>query len=247
MTSEPQSSAPIPFAIAVTGHRDLRPQDVVALRNEVRTVLAEIRSRAPNDPLLLLSALAEGADQLVAEVALEQGVFLAAVLPMPLDIYRVQMNDAAQQNLLRLFALSAVKIMISLEDRSPEQIRNSATVRAACYEALGRYLVRHGQVLIALWDGEDSNKPGGTCRVVQYARFGKSPGSAEEVESNCEVVYQVVTPRMSGHSSSKKVQTISLGCETDAPAQHEISLPDPKERAATILSDIPLNLARFSS
>lgn len=199
--------------MAVTGHRDLRPEDLGALRQEVGKVLAEVRGRMPATPLLLLSGLAEGADQLAAEVALEQGVLLAAALPMPLDIYRVQMPEEAQEKLAKLLALSEVTIELPLEGRTPEQIRTNQDVQAACYEALAHFLVRHCQALIALWDGRYSDKAGGTSRVVQYACFGAPTASAEGVESHCDVVYHVMTPRVSDDGASEEIRTVTISCE----------------------------------
>lgn len=204
--------SPAPFVMAVTGHRDLRPQDLGALRQEVGKVLAEVRGRMPTTPLLLLSGLAEGADQLAAEVALEQGVLLAAALPMPLDIYRVQMPEEAQEKLAKLLALSEVTIELPLEVRTLEQIRTNQDVQAACYEALAHFLVRHCQALIALWDGRYSDKAGGTSRVVQYACFGALTANAERVQSPCEVVYHVMTPRVSDDGPPEEIRTVTISC-----------------------------------
>ena len=209
------------FVIAVTGHRDLRPQDLEALRLEAKTVLAGIRNGMPEAHLLVLSGLAEGADQLVSEVAVEEGLALAAALPMPLDIYRVQMSEEAQEKLDKLLALSKVTIDLPLEGRTPEQIGTSDEARAACYEALALFLARHGEVLIALWDGRFSDKPGGTYRVVQYARFGSLPASTERVESHCDIVFQVVTPRLSGDVADDNIKTVTLSC-----APHNVTAVD---------------------
>ena len=56
----------VPFVVSVTGHRDLRSQDLDSLRHEVRSVFSGFRKRMPSTPMILLSGLAEGADQLVA-------------------------------------------------------------------------------------------------------------------------------------------------------------------------------------
>jgi hypothetical protein len=210
--AELENMSPAPFIIAVTGHRDLRPQDVESLRHEVGAVLATIQNNAPGARLLVLSGLAEGADQLAAEVALEQGIALAAVLPMPLDIYRLQMGTDARQKLEKLLALAEVRIELPLEGRTPEQIRTSEAARAACYEALALFLVRHAKALIALWDGKHSDKPGGTCRVIQYAGIGALPGSTGRVESSCEVVYHVATPRISGDGAPGPIRTVAHPC-----------------------------------
>src|SRR6266540_3945847 len=68
----------LPLVIGVTGHRDLRDQDVARLEREVSAVIARLRHdylRGKGDtPIIVLSALAEGADRRVA---------LAAEIVMP--------------------------------------------------------------------------------------------------------------------------------------------------------------------
>ena len=201
-----------PFSIAVTGHRDLRPEDLPALCREVTTIFESIRSRVPGRPLTLLTGLAEGADQLVAEVAQQNGVLLTAVIPMPLDIYAAQLPPQAQQQLETLYAGANSIFRLPLDGRTPEQLKNSETARAECYESLAIYLVQHCQALIALWDGRRSDKVGGTCRVVNYARFGCDPAGAQHIESHCEVVYHVMTPRLSSKEAVGPVCTTVLDC-----------------------------------
>src|SRR5271156_6749563 len=78
---------PAPLVIGVTGHRDLRPEDMEKLEVKVREILGELRARDCSTPLVLLSALAEGADRLAAGIALEIGARLVVPLPMPQDLY----------------------------------------------------------------------------------------------------------------------------------------------------------------
>ena len=81
-----------PLVVGATGHRDLRDQDVPWLEQEIADIIAALKrdylGSDAETPLILLSALAEGADQLVARVALAQGARLIAPLPMPLEEYR---------------------------------------------------------------------------------------------------------------------------------------------------------------
>jgi hypothetical protein len=203
----------IPFLVAVTGHRDLRPQDLEALRREVRAVFVGMRSRMPSTPLVLLSGLAEGADQLAAEVALKEGVLLVAALPMPVDVYKDQMSEDGQKKFDELLAASAIQIVLPLEGQTVEDVRASEAARANCYEALARFLARYGQSLIALWDGKDSQKRGGTSNVVHYVRSGALDAYVEDAEMRCGVVYQIVTPRLSDPASVQAVKTVELGCE----------------------------------
>src|SRR5438552_6900008 len=78
-----------PLVIGVTGHRDLRPEDVEPLEKKVKHIFTRLRGLFPYTPLLVLSPLAEGADRLVARVALQPdvGARLVAPLPMPKRLY----------------------------------------------------------------------------------------------------------------------------------------------------------------
>ena len=77
-----------PIIIGVTGHRDLRDQDVRILEDKVQGIIIKIGSMYLNSPLLLISPLAEGADRLVARVGLKLAaektidLRLTALLPM---------------------------------------------------------------------------------------------------------------------------------------------------------------------
>src|SRR5260370_27102082 len=81
-----------PLIVGATGHRDLRDEDVPRLEQEVAGIFATLKhdylGSDGQTPILVLSALAEGADQLVARVAISQGARLVAPLPMALEEYR---------------------------------------------------------------------------------------------------------------------------------------------------------------
>jgi hypothetical protein len=63
----------LPPVLGVTGHRDLRAQDLPRLEELVRGIFTDLQKHYPATPLLL-SPLAEGAYRLAARVALERGV-----------------------------------------------------------------------------------------------------------------------------------------------------------------------------
>jgi hypothetical protein len=99
---------PLPLVIGVTGHRDLRDEDIPLLKTSVKAIFDRLeefinpdrpldrlrrmvsgtaKKNAGATPMVVLSSLAEGADQLVAQVALEKGLHLVAPLPLPLEEY----------------------------------------------------------------------------------------------------------------------------------------------------------------
>src|SRR4029450_8891619 len=82
----------LPLVIGVTGHRDVRDQDIPVLEREVGAIISALQHDYlhgdAETPLIVLSSLAEGADRLVARVALAHGAQLIAPMPMPIEEYR---------------------------------------------------------------------------------------------------------------------------------------------------------------
>ena len=186
----------IPVVVGVTGHRDLRADELPAIREAVRKELRAIRGLCPHSPLVLLSALAEGADQLCAEIALEEGYALSVPLPMPLSEYA---EDFSGEALDRLYSLAdrarEVFVVPDTEPRSEAAVakeaelcgeaggpagaepRDPADAEAeACreyrnfrYRQADIYVAEHCHVLLALWDGTPG-KPGG-CGAAETVDF----------------------------------------------------------------------------
>lgn len=161
---------PFRVRIGVTGHRRL--DDEARIAAEVRRVVPRIRELVPASPstpvaFTVVSALAEGADRLVArELTRDDRADLEVALPLPAEDYR---RDFATEDSRREFdELLGRATMVT--EGPPSKTRKEA------YERVGRYVVDRSDVLIAIWDGEPSKGPGGTARVVDYAR--ERPGPA---------------------------------------------------------------------
>jgi hypothetical protein len=189
-----ESPGPLPIVIGVSGHRDLRQADLPILESRVREILEKLKATYPATPMILLSALAEGADRLVARVALGLGFRLAAPLPMPNEEYAKDFPDTvAEFNDL----LEQAEKAFPLSD-SPGQ---SSSRREHCYALVGAYCARHCQILLALWDGIELNKVGGTSHVVRFKLNGVEPPYGPPcIPLNAVVrgpVYHLITPRAS--------------------------------------------------
>lgn len=48
-------------------------------------------------------------------------------------------------------------------------------VRERAYEAAGRYVVDHCDMLLAVWDGRPARGRGGTAEIIAYARRRERP------------------------------------------------------------------------
>src|SRR5450631_947074 len=105
MHHTPRHEVALPLIVGVTGHRNIRPQDVAELEAKVEQVLLAIRAewvgKAADEnpgPLTLLTGLASGADELVARVATRPhiGAKIVAGLPMPRHLYERDFETPAQ-------------------------------------------------------------------------------------------------------------------------------------------------------
>lgn len=156
---------PIPIVLAISGHRDLLVTDVPAIRKILQTEFAALRRSYPHSRLQLLNGLAEGADWLAAEVALECGLELVAVLPMRQADY--ELDFSTPETLAHFHLLLSKASQIRLATLSESESRDTY------YQALGIYLAQHAQRLYALWDGNaETPLPGGTADVVRLCREG---------------------------------------------------------------------------
>ena len=164
-----EHSTPSLVTIGVTGHRDIEAGP--ALHQGVHRALTELlRQLTPAGgavaPLAVLSPLAEGADRIVASMALDQWhARLDAVLPLPQQEYEA---DFAAESSRREFA-ALLRRAADVKVLPPCRSRTEAYVR------VGRYVVDHCDALIAVWDGLPAEGPGGTAEVVRYAQARRRP------------------------------------------------------------------------
>ena len=161
----PEGEGQLPFSlrIGVTGHRRLTdPATLVpGIRAAIQGVVERFLGPAAQPALLVISALAEGADRLVAaEVLAGPDATLEAVLPLPPGDYLDDFTGDASKAEFTAMLGRAASVWVA----RPGSSRDEA------YERAGRHVVDRADVLIALWDGEPPRGRGGTATVVSYAR-----------------------------------------------------------------------------
>ncbi len=195
-----KESGPLPLVIGVSGHRDLRDEDIPKLTEVVLAEYATLRKNYPSTPITLLSALANGADRLLAHLALSSGMRLAVVLPMPIDLYETDFDAASLIEFHELISkaeyFSDLPIMPGL---TRELISVHGIGREMQYAQVGAYIAAHSAILIALWDGVELNLVGGTSQVVRFKLDGipepYAPPHSELDAPDSGPVYHIVTPR----------------------------------------------------
>ncbi|HWS79071.1 MAG TPA: hypothetical protein VN205_11935 [Thermomonas sp.] len=199
--------ARIRLNIGLTAHRDLIVDETPRIRSQVRAFLVRLQAEFPELPLRLISALAEGGDQLVAEEALALGIELMVPLPMPQADYEQDFERAGSLERFReLLSQAQVRTLPIAPGNTPESVQQRGPARNRQYAQLGMFMSSHCQVLLALWDGRPSDAVGGTAQVVDYHLRNAMPGfRAEDVAPNLladdesDLVYHVHCPRRLPH------------------------------------------------
>ena len=166
---------PFVLSVGVTGHRAdaLPPESLRQLRSRIRDILVLIGDAgvallqeeqgcfAPSPARMrFVSPIADGADQIAAEVALELGWELQAILPFSRSAYR---NSLANNEARASFDALLDSAHCTLELPGEEDTEIDA------YVMTGRATVAHCDILIAVWDGKPPRGRGGTGEVVQLA------------------------------------------------------------------------------
>ena len=194
----------LPLVIAVTGHRDLLDSEIAEIRAQVRELLISLGARYPNRRLRVMSSLAEGADRLVAEEALDLGVDLIAPLPMPRKMYVQDFDAASQEQFDKLCAQSSEVFELPLaRGCTADQISVPGPERDRQYAQLGVFLCAHCHILLALWDGKPGAALGGTGQVVKFHHDNIMPGYTRKtvatqqmlVDDESDLVYHIVCSR----------------------------------------------------
>lgn len=155
----------------VTGHRSNRLVDstIAELREHVRQVILTLAGATPHGRLIVVSALAEGADRLVGQEALAAGCDLVCPLPFQQDEYlRDFATEVSRAEFRALLGRATDIIELPGTRTSPEGTQDA-------YAAVGQYIVEAADLLIAVWDGQSARGSGGTADVVAAALARRIP------------------------------------------------------------------------
>ena len=176
------------FVVGITGHRDLAPGALDATRDVVKTSLKSLRDQLGHAQIQVDCGMAEGADQLVAELAIELGIPVHAVLPMPRSMYEEDFTGEAKLTLARLLESPEVTVheLPLPPGMDPQMAAKQGPDRDRLYARLGDYLVRRANLLLALWDGKINGLEGGTGDVL-LRYLDASPAEAP-FDGNLEVL-----------------------------------------------------------
>jgi hypothetical protein len=152
--------------VGITGHRPDKLDDMDAevlnqrlaqIFEQLKTIVEKVKEKsskafADHSPLFyLISPLADGADQIAADKAIEEGFELQCPIPF---LTQDGKNPYGKH----------------LQDAVVFEMDGSSENRGEAYEAAGRMVLRHSDVLIAIWDKNNARGIGGTGQIVDEAR-----------------------------------------------------------------------------
>jgi hypothetical protein len=170
-----QGRIPFLLRIGVTGHRKL-PEGKELLKAVIKAVndaidLAISRSRYPGagrhtPKLVAVSALAEGADRLVAWEVLNRNGGLVCVLPVAekdLDLYRSDFESEKSRQEFDDLRGRAQRQIEPPENLPPQE-------RDVGYLWAQQAVARNSDVIIAIWDGQRRRGVGGTADLIRRLR-----------------------------------------------------------------------------
>lgn len=226
-----EQDARLPLILGVTGHRKIDVQDprlVECLRGE----LLRLRQTYPHSPFLIVSGLAEGADRLVARLAMESAAAkLVAILPFPEAEFRKDFNSTASQNEFSELLKQAQAVVVAPQREAVEALRVPGAARNRQYARAGAYVVEQAQVLLAVWDGQPARGIGGTGDVVQWRLSGDLPVEFSALMEQRNVLWPKPPTRL-----------IHVH-----PTSYEVKYPDADEGADSALKSVDAYNAELSA
>jgi hypothetical protein len=137
--------------VGITGHQRLDdpsawPWVTEVMRNELLKLVP---------PLVGVTSLAIGADQLLARLVLEREGTIHAVLPFA--------------DIERSFSPKDLPSYRDLAERAAIEVLATFGTDEDAYLAAGRRVVQLSDILMAVWDGKPAKGKGGTADVVAFA------------------------------------------------------------------------------
>jgi len=167
--------------IGITGHR-LNKLDISnpKLRQSIMTLLAELVEQHADKRVVMISPLAEGADRLVARIAMEEfNLPLRVPLPLPYELYQTDFEKESSQDEFKELVGKAeyyfempMRFGTSADlaariDGASNELRNQQ------YALVGAYLVKTCDELIGIYDGKPEEGIGGTGQVIRWRNQGE--------------------------------------------------------------------------
>lgn len=217
------------FTIGVTGHRDIEATTIKDLESSLDEHFKFIKSTIPDTEIRLISLMADGADRLAAKVAFQNDIEVDAILPMPMPLYE---TDFSSDSIGEFETLLANPLITLRELPLPTGIGANDTkvpeVRSKLYARAGRFMAAGCDLIVALWDGKESHKVGGTYHIIKSTvqnialahddeetirHYSYYKSALRDYKSTA--IYHIPTARQSGTNANLLIKTPSYITRSD--------------------------------
>ncbi len=174
------------FVIGVVGHRlsPGRPFDEAHVKKLMKKEFLRVVEKHPGTAPVVLTHLADGADTIAAEVALEMQIPFVVPLPLPFETYRRDFEENGPHHVEKFLDLISLadfyfEIPLRFGDMVGLARENKkgqmSKARTQQYALGGAYIAERADELIAVWDGKKARGIGGTGDVVEWRKHGAIP------------------------------------------------------------------------
>jgi len=169
------------FRIGVTGHR-LHKLDLgdAQLELDIEAALAKIVKAHPRRRFVIVSPLAEGADRLIARIAMEKfNMALHVPLPLPYELYQTDFTSPDSDEVFKAmvgkaeFYFELPMRFGNQEELASHLDQSSNEQRNKQYALVGAFTMQDCDELLAVWDGKPEDGLGGTGQIVRWRKQGK--------------------------------------------------------------------------
>ena len=253
----------LPIVIGVCGHRHLRPTDLPHYRACVAEFFDDLARRYPATPLRVLSALAAGADRLVAEVALERGHELIVPLPLEPADYERDFPDSVGEFRALLARVPPERVFVWQQAQAGDEAgafgaaiggpaRAVAGAHAGLaagappcvppaerdrrYAEVGAFVAGQSHILLAIWDGAPAAQSSAGTAAVVALKLGHTAVLQVSAEA-------ALNPDDSGPVFH--VRAVRRG--SDAPPPRQVQWLFPPDHDAALLHAVCSRLDRFNT
>lgn len=180
------------IVIGIVGHRDIDVRFRHEIENAIDKAIKEIKALIPNTPIIVLSGLAQGGDQIATKIALQNGAELHVALPMKEEDY-INDKDFTTDAKINYFDLKkeAKKVFVV-----PDIENNDNDTMIYKFRQQAIYVATNCHILLALWNEKEETSMDtacGTAASINFALFNDYLHN--EVSNNERKVLEIFSPR----------------------------------------------------
>ncbi|MGH8150157.1 MAG: hypothetical protein ACRETB_09335 [Steroidobacteraceae bacterium] len=246
----------LPIVIGVTGHRHLRETDLPGYRARIGELFDHLRRRYPATPLRVISALAEGADRVVAQLALERGYELIVPLPLEPADYERDFPGTVAEFRAMLQRVPPERMFVwprGTAEGNGSAWCEDAVERDRLYAEVGAFVAEQSHILVAIWDGVPSDSGAGTASVVAL-KLGRPGANAGATGKGDDGTGRTAAPRpgdartaLDPDDSGPVYHVHAVRSGRDAPAPQQVAWLYPQDGDAALFQMVCSRIDRFNS